>query len=351
MTAASAWRRRLLGQGEAQQARSLQQALTLPFIAAVVLLGSAVAAHLGVPPQWWGSWAAVEVLQSLLFTGLVRSGWSARCRQPLLLEPQMLVGTLMAGWAYLMVGPYRALVIPGVMVVLLFGMFQLPRAACLRTLGFALVVMGAASTLGHARWPQQFPLEDEWIHQGMVWICLPAVSLLALHMSRLRHRLEEALAQIRLLATQDQLTGLPNRRHAETQLAAALQRQQRTGQPFWLALMDLDHFKRLNDEHGHAAGDAALQRFAQTAGPQLRGTDTLARWGGEEFLLMLEPCDDAPLVLQRLRKYLAAHETPLRFSAGLVQAQPGEAMAALLARADEALYRAKATGRDRVVQA
>jgi diguanylate cyclase len=355
------WTERLLGREPQQRARNLQQLLTLPFVWGAVLLGSGVSLWLQVPTLLWLSWALLELGFSVLFTTLVRCGWSARRVDPLLLLPQMLVGTALAAWAYLMVGPYRVLVVPGLMVVLLFGMFQLPTRDGLKALGFALLCMLLASAAG-LRW-LGFAWADELIHFGVLLLCLPATSALAVQMSKVRHRLErqtrrlnEALGRIEQLATRDALTGLPNRREGERLLQQALAGLPRHGRPLALAMLDLDHFKQINDQHGHAAGDAVLQALATTAGQQLRGHDQLVRWGGEEFLLLLE--GDGVAALARLQQ--AVREAPVRlgdgrsvaydFSAGLSPLRAGERAEDALARADALLYQAKQDGRGRVVR-
>ncbi|MBH9551810.1 GGDEF domain-containing protein [Inhella gelatinilytica] len=163
---------------------------------------------------------------------------------------------------------------------------------------------------------------------------------------------------IRRQALIDPLTGVANRRHFNEQLALALARQRRNGQPLCLMLLDLDHFKPLNDRHGHAAGDAALVQVAQRLKASLREVDLAARIGGEEFALLLPdtPLAQALEVAQRLRQTLRA--TPPQWdgqalvvtvSGGVVQAQGNSSAEGLLQAADAALYRAKGEGRDRVV--
>lgn len=172
--------------------------------------------------------------------------------------------------------------------------------------------------------------------------------------------LEASLEQIRLLATQDELTGLVNRRHMSTLLNTEQARQLRTGKAMTLVLIDLDLFKRINDEHGHQAGDTVLRTFAQAVTPQLRGTDVLARWGGEEFLLMLPETGAAEAwqCVERMREGLAqvsfeAVAPGLRqtFSAGLAVCQPGESIETVIELADQAMYRAKQAGRNCTVGA
>lgn len=163
--------------------------------------------------------------------------------------------------------------------------------------------------------------------------------------------LERLLVQSRV----DELTGVANRRGALAELRRMHERTQRRGGGYALLMIDIDHFKAVNDVHGHAAGDAALVRVACTLGEALRGGDLLARWGGEEFCVLLPRCD-AAAALQRaegLRAAVAASGEPrLTVSIGSAAVTGGaETLEQALARADAALYAAKAQGRDRVVAA
>lgn len=176
------------------------------------------------------------------------------------------------------------------------------------------------------------------------------------------HLLARIEQQVQVLATQsrtDSLTGLANRRGFEERLQEALARCKRNGQPLCLVLLDVDHFKRFNDQHGHPAGDRALQALAQALREVGRRADDLAaRWGGEEFVLLFEglPPQLAAERVESLRGLLAALPSgagaalaaPLTISAGLALARPEDGAESLLQRADAALYRAKANGRDRL---
>ena len=153
------------------------------------------------------------------------------------------------------------------------------------------------------------------------------------------------------------MTGLANRRHVQDLLAEEVKRHRRLGQPLCVALLDLDHFKRINDLHGHQAGDDALRHFARTAREALREIDVLARWGGEEFLLMMPSTtpEQALTGLERLRQRLAQHPHPpslpglvITCSAGVALHQVPATIEQTIDWADKALYRAKAEGRDRV---
>ncbi|MGN2243233.1 diguanylate cyclase [Frateuria sp. GZRR33] len=174
-------------------------------------------------------------------------------------------------------------------------------------------------------------------------------------------------AQLRLLvrllaarrdAAHDPLTGLANRRHATAHLQAACADADRRGEPLSVLMLDLDHFKRVNDQHGHAGGDCVLVALAQVLRRELRASDLAARHGGEEFLAVLPACDgtDALATAERIRLAVAAMHVPVpdgearaTLSVGLATRDTGEAPEALIARADAALYRAKAQGRNRCV--
>jgi diguanylate cyclase (GGDEF)-like protein len=163
-------------------------------------------------------------------------------------------------------------------------------------------------------------------------------------------------AQLLQLASQDALTGLPNRRRTQELALAALEVAKTTGKPLTLALIDMDHFKEINDTCGHAAGDHVLQEFARAGREALRETDILGRWGGEEFLLLMPetPVELAVASLERLRTLVfgillppTGSDLQVSLSAGLAMYdQTVKSFEDLVARADAALYRAKNEGRD-----
>jgi diguanylate cyclase (GGDEF)-like protein len=156
--------------------------------------------------------------------------------------------------------------------------------------------------------------------------------------------------ELERLVRTDALTGLPNRRALEERLEGELAAVRRTGFPFALAVMDLDHFKAYNDAHGHLAGDAVLAAAGSRWRDALRPQDVLARYGGEEFVLLLPGCDlaEAYEIAERLRARTPRGQT---CSVGLAMREPGEGADDLVGRADAALYAAKAAGRDRIMVA
>jgi len=161
---------------------------------------------------------------------------------------------------------------------------------------------------------------------------------------------EKLLGEVQSLARQDALTGLPNRRFLQELMPREMARARRNESPLCLAVIDIDHFKSYNDTHGHLAGDEVLRACAREWDGVLRGEDTLVRFGGEEFLVLLpdtEP-EQAAEIVDRLRQQTPMEQT---CSAGLALWDFAESIDDLLRRADEALYLAKASGRDQLAQA
>jgi diguanylate cyclase (GGDEF)-like protein/PAS domain S-box-containing protein len=213
-------------------------------------------------------------------------------------------------------------------------------------------VLGAASVLF-------FPIADadgvrgalaiSWpesrtaISEGDVMLIgvLAGEAALAMQRADLLGRLDE-------LTRTDELTGLPNRRAWDELLTHELAVAERHDKRLSVAMLDLDFFKAYNDEHGHLAGDRLLRAAAAIWQTTLRATDVLARWGGEEFALLLPGCDadGAAALIERLRGSLPDGVT---FSAGVVSSNGTDAPRTLIDAADQALYQAKASGRDRVV--
>jgi diguanylate cyclase (GGDEF)-like protein len=170
--------------------------------------------------------------------------------------------------------------------------------------------------------------------------------------------LTDELTRVRLLSLTDELTSLPNRRAFLRRLEDEVARVQRYGFPLSFALMDLDHFKEINDEFGHAAGDEVLRVYSKNILSVFRHHDMVARYGGEEFAVLL-PNTDADGAIRALNKVKRrAAETRWQcngsvarvpsFSAGVSLFKPGESANAFIERADKALYRAKRLGRDRI---
>jgi diguanylate cyclase (GGDEF)-like protein/PAS domain S-box-containing protein len=166
----------------------------------------------------------------------------------------------------------------------------------------------------------------------------------------------EELERARRDSMTDDLTGLPNRRMFDSALGGRLENLRRYGWPFGLLMVDIDGFKRVNDEHGHAAGDAVLAGIARTILGAVRAGDSVARWGGEEFAVLVQTADLDGLrdAAERIRLLVARSDPhyqgavlPVTVSVGGALAGPTDTAHAIFARTDAALYAAKAGGRNR----
>ena len=313
--------------------------------------------------QWW---AALSVGGLVVMTAFIRSGETARLRDPSLTIPQMVWTITSGAVAYVLAGDARGLVPSVLAMILFFGTFGLTVAEVIGIGVYALLAFASAIGVS-ARFNVTASGYLDTAYALMVLIVLSGCIALNLRIQRIRAKLQqqrEALAQAlevnRELATRDELTGLINRRAMLDLMALEHSRSLRSGRPLLLAQLDIDHFKPINDQHGHATGDRALQAFAGTVRASLRDSDVLARWGGEEFVLMLTDtsADHARELLERIRHAVQALEIAhnagslqLTVSIGLAQHLPGDTVEHTLERADQALYHAKALGRNRVVVA
>ena len=316
----------------------------------------------------------VALLINTGFYVAIRSRYTQRFADPSLMMLQVGVAGLLA----LVMGYH----VDGAMVIVLmlffasffFGVFSFHRREYLGLT--AAVAVGYAGMLMLKYPPSQRggePFHLELLHFMILMIVLLWMSLLGSYVAALRTRLTmkkdalaTALARLKELASHDELTGLHNRRHLMEMLEKQQDRAKRHNEPFAVGILDLDHFKRINDQHGHGVGDEVLRQFAERMRSQLRRMDvigrgevdsTFGRYGGEEFLLLLPyaEIDSAVACIERLRAALHARPfatsvgaLPITFSAGVAHHRADESLDAVLKRADDALYRAKDAGRDRV---
>lgn len=314
-------------------------------------------------------WTACSVLGLIAVYAAIRSGWSRRFKDPALTLAQILYAITCCAAAFVIAGPARGVTLPILAIILMFGIFGLTTRQMLGVLVYSLVAFGVASGVVAARDEPDYPPVVAAAYVGMVVVVLLSSTFLTTrvqstreHLRRQKAELAQALEQIRQLATHDDLTGLLNRRAMLDRMQLEQHRSLRSGSPLLIAQLDIDHFKAVNDTHGHAAGDLVLQSFADTVRRNVRDTDVLARWGGEEFVLLLcdTPAADAVALMERLRQAVQAMQVPVAqggqpitvtVSIGLARHTPADPLAGTLERADRALYAAKAGGRNRVVPA
>jgi diguanylate cyclase (GGDEF)-like protein len=163
------------------------------------------------------------------------------------------------------------------------------------------------------------------------------------------------LRHLTIQAQTDPLTGAANRRGLTRYLDEVHAHARRSERPYVLMMADIDHFKAVNDQHGHAEGDRVLTRVAQALRDGLRAGDVVARWGGEEFCVLLPGihlAEARPLALRITQQIAASGEPRVTISVGIAEARVQlEAPEGVIRRADDALYRAKQSGRNRVVEA
>ncbi|MEL7940307.1 MULTISPECIES: GGDEF domain-containing protein [Pseudomonas] len=307
------------------------------------------------------------VASQAVFLWLFVSGRNQRFVDASLTEPQVLVALVWTTFFLAHVDSVRGTLMVLYVLILLFGVFQLQPRVFARCAGLAFIAFAGLNLWEAFRQrlelPGQAVLQLLVLFSVLVWLTLFAGYVQALR-QRMRQRryalqahqdtLRGMMRQLEDLVATDELTGLFNRRHFLRLAGRALDDMQ-ADQRHGLALIDLDHFKRINDIHGHSAGDRVLQTFAAVARACLRQGDVLARYGGEEFVLLLPDADSDRLAAccERLRlAYAAAEpmgvEVPvLSLSAGMTLLQCGDDLDEALQRADQALYRAKRSGRNR----
>jgi len=252
------------------------------------------------------------------------------------------------------------------LIVMMFGMFSTTPRQLGRCCVWAMVVMTISFVMVGRTQSDPVLATLQWFHGATIAMVLPTIYVLGSQLARIRARLKErktelkiALQRIEALAMIDVLTGLLNRREIHNVLERQEKIASRQDESFCVCMIDIDFFKKVNDMHGHNAGDDILRVFASTAKSALRETDVISRWGGEEFLVLMPhtPISQANVVVQRMRAAVSevlvvtnsGARLKVTFSAGLAAYRQGEPIDSIIERADKALYRAKSEGRDRTV--
>lgn len=254
----------------------------------------------------------------------------------------------------------QILLAPFTFVAMAYGMYRISRAkafllAFCMLVGYALVIV-----LHYAQQENEALLRLELLHFVALAVALPSFVFLIgkvqlLH--RILHRASRKIKNIQEDAQRDTLLGCFNRRYIVAALEEQKQLADETGIPLCLAVVDLDHFKRINDELGHLGGDEVLRAFARVAQENVRAGDLFGRYGGEEFLLIFPATSLLPALntCERIRAQVEAHpwkgllKSRVSVSIGVTQYVPGESVLEFFSRSDTAMYMAKEGGRNQVV--
>lgn len=304
---------------------------------------------------------------NLIILGMIRSGLNLRFKDPSLTLFQILWAIF---WVMLLtyyLNEARPAALMLALLIINFGafrlsLFQLAGLSSVAVAAYALVIY-----LLQSNYPEIFSLEIEILILAGFAAALFGTTLVGQEMFTLRkiigernQRLEEALEQVNRLAVTDELTGAYNRRYLLEVMAKQKALADRGNYSFSICFFDLDHFKKINDDLGHAAGDEVLKRVAAITQRIIRDGDYLSRYGGEEFVVILAttPAEMAEVVAERIRATFEGErfgeiDPKLRvtISLGVTEFRRNENVEATLARADEAMYKAKKKGRNAIVRA
>lgn len=346
----------------------IRENLRLPLIACVLHAVWLVAVYFYAVPSGQiaakAAWVVIvyELASAIGFYAAVRSGWSRRLSDGGLILAQMLAASAIASFGYVVAHELRPSLLHLLCVIQVFGMVTLKPAET-RLAGAATIVL-LCTIMICLFGMQPADLFAEILKLVLACTIVLQLSILSHGYSTVRkrvrderHQLEDAVAQVKDQVTRDSLTGLLNRRCMEEALAEHHAAWLGGGENFCLGILDIDHFKRVNDEKGHHAGDSVLVAFAQASRQTLRESDLVCRWGGEEFVWLLRGSageSASRATMQRLRLQfaqtmsgVAGIDWHVTFSSGFACPRDAVTIPELIAQADRALYRAKQSGRNR----
>lgn len=342
--------------------------LTLPSYAFIAMLLVACA-HMGYVAPWQSKLViGYNTVGIAVFYALVRGGTSAKlARDPSLAFQRVLFNASMVTLAYALIPMARGLALQWLCLTILFDMRRLSKVQIRMAAATAYAMLIVTVLLILELNPSSIDMGTEFVNVAMasVTLCvLLAVTQIGQgvnqHRKQQKLELERTVAQLNALSIRDGLTQLFNRRHFQTLLDEEVRRSHRCHRPFCVAILDIDLFKRVNDQHGHAIGDVVLREVSRLAQGAVGPTHALARWGGEEFLLLMPetPLPVAMQTLEAVRRAIGEHDwgqhaegLSVTLSAGACVHAGDLNVTHTLERADRALYQAKRGGRDQVMAA
>jgi len=301
---------------------------------------------------------AIALVMNAIFMVLIATGISKRWSDPSLTGMQIFAGCVATLLSILMAPQIVYMFLLNVFVLLSFGSLYFSRRA------FFLTWLLLSLSLGACLWAVRDRLEIR-VTNTAEWALLWAVVVMSLarfvsindRVSRLRASLSQKNKALAAQAARDDLTGLWNRRKFMELLQEEIERANRSGRRFTIAIIDVDHFKNINDTCGHLMGDAVLKEISRILGESCRTTDAIGRYGGEEFTLLMvdTKTEQAVVALERMRRAVEQNDWSrmapglrVTISIGSVEWTAASSLPLLLGQADAALYRAKAEGRNQL---
>jgi diguanylate cyclase (GGDEF)-like protein len=346
----------------------LIRSLTSMIVYIVAILMVEYSVHSGlIQEPYWVHWLQVGMLAWMVGVyAFLRSGLNWLLPDPGLTQFQIIGANNWVILGYALCPPLRGGMMMMIVLILVFGIFEQNRRGQAFVNLWTLAVFGAVQWYMSQHHPDEFPFQIELFHWAMLATTVPIASILGGQLNKLRIKLQvqrsellEALDRIQEMAQHDELTALFNRHHMNDLLATTARQMERSAKTFSVCIIDIDHFKKVNDTYGHRIGDEVLRCFARKASADLRPTDTLARWGGEEFLMLMTDTRTEQALARVLRLHAATNELVfgdapnlrVTFSTGIAQYRPNESIDSLIERADQALYKAKNGGRNQTVLA
>jgi len=294
----------------------------------------------------------------------IRLNYNKRFADPSLTMPQLVFAIGMVFYVQIYAGPARGSFLLALMVAFVFGCFKLSTRQMLALSLLAILTYAATlPIISHVEGNRFRPTIEMtlWVTFS---IFIPALAVVTGNVSEMRQKLAstnnllaDAVHKVTDLATRDELTGAYNRRHLLEILTHEKYRTDRGGGAFCICLIDLDHFKQVNDTYGHSAGDAVLKGLTATVHSAMRNTDLFARYGGEEFILFLPQTslELARLCMERIMQAMQSvsfeglpPDFRVTMSVGIAQYYLPEDTVTIIERVDAALYNAKRRGRNRI---
>ena len=315
---------------------------------------------------------------NIVFYIAIRTGFNLKFADPSLTFAQMCAAILTIMYVMYYANESRGLLLLMYVIMMLFGIFRLNTRDFFLISILTLLTYGADIVLLYIFRPEGVNFRNEFLQWIVLAIVMIDFSFIGGYISSLRRNLrtshselkktvenlnisqselEKSLAIIQEIAIHDELTGFYNRRHLLELLENEKNRSLRGNAVFTIAMLDIDHFKKVNDTYGHQAGDEVLRRISAAIKNTMRNTDFCGRYGGEEFVLVLIQTDlkEAMICAERMRTNIEKCRFPdigdgfrITASIGLSQYQMREEIDTMIARADRSMYRAKEGGRNRL---